>query len=326
MSTTTSSTTTSIDSTFAEDVKHGLTATPKRLNSRWLYDARGSELFQEIMRMDAYYPTDCEYEIFDQQKEEIFELIQQQPGPFHLIEFGAGDGFKTKLLLRHFLAQQATFDYLPIDISGDILRVLEADLAESLPDLKVDIQVDEYFAALHKLNAHDSTRKVLLFLGSNIGNFTRPEALRFLQHMNEEMRPGDQVIVGFDLKKDPNVILTAYNDPDGITREFNLNLLDRMNRELGATFEREHFQHYPYYDPLSGETKSYLISRREQAIHFEALDWTVHFQAWEPIWIELSQKYDFEMIEDFANHSGFQVLQNFIDSRRYYVDSAWELK
>lgn len=311
---------------FALDVLEGLSDYPKHLSSRYFYDAAGSELFRKIMRMDAYYLTDCEYEIFNQQKEDLLTAFMEPGGPFSLVEFGAGDGLKTQILLKHFLERGSDFSYSPIDISGDALDKLEIELSAKFPDLEVDSLPYEYFEALRRLNLKAGNRKVVFFLGSNIGNFTEKQAIHFLRNLANELNPEDRVLIGFDQKKDPNTILTAYNDPEGITRAFNMNLLTRMNRELGADFDPSKFKHTPTYDPLTGETKSYLISTEKQRVHIKALGKTFKFKAWEPIWLELSQKYDARMIKRLAKKSGFEVIKNFKDSKKYYVNSLWKLK
>ena len=316
-----------IDQQMARDVLEGLKASPKRLPSQYFYDDRGSELFCDIMRMESYYPTDCEYEIFKHQAQGICETFAQAGTPFRLIEFGAGDGLKTKLLLHHLLDSHTPFTYLPIDISEGAIDNLVADLKSELPRLEYRAVVGEYFDALHRINEmHGEGHKVILFVGGNIGNFIRPEALKFLRAAAKEMDPQDQILVGFDLKKEPRTILKAYDDSEGITRAFNLNLLTRFNRELGANFNLDQWQHYASYEPLSGETRSYLLSRQEQEVYFAALDETISFHAWEAIWTELSQKYDLSMIAALAEDAGFEVVHNFVDSRGFLVDSVWSLK
>ena len=274
-------------SQFAHDVLKGLRASPKHISSRYFYDDKGSEIFRQIMRMPEYYLTDCEYEIFDQQTDAIQQAFTTDADSFRLIEFGAGDGLKTKLLLKHFLKNKLSFKYTPIDISGSALDNLAKDLSKELPDLKVKPVKGEYFEALHTLYGNFEEQKIVLFLGSNIGNFTQKEAIHFLTRLSSELNKGDLAFIGFDLKKDPEIILKAYNDPAGITREFNLNLLRRMNRELGANFDLKNFRHYPTYDPISGETKSYLLSTQSQIVHFADLDEAIQFDAWEGIWLEL---------------------------------------
>jgi L-histidine N-alpha-methyltransferase len=308
---------------FAKDVRRGLTAKPKFISSKYFYDEVGDRIFQAIMKMKSYYPTNSEYEIFSLYKNELLQLFSPDKQAFHLIEFGAGDGYKTKVLLTHLLEQQFPFNYVPIDISSSVLAKLENDLKQALPSLTVDPIEGEYFAALKTLGELDQKRKVILFLGSNIGNFTSIQAVKFLCELRENMHPNDQVVIGFDLKKDPNVILAAYNDPEGITKSFNINLLSRMNRELGANFDETQFDHFPTYDPITGTTKSHLISKVQQKVSLEALDLVVDFKAWEVIHTEISQKFDEEMIQQLANASGFKVERHFFDCKHYYLNSVW---
>jgi len=314
---------TKYDQTFAEDVKKGLTSTPKYLSSKYFYDDKGSELFQQIMRMPSYYPTDMEFEIFQTHKDKILEYFSEGEAAFQLLEFGAGDGLKTKILLDYFQQQKASFTYCPIDISAAAVNQLEEDLQVKWPKLPLDSFIGDYFKALEAFSKKSDSRKAVLFLGSNIGNFTDSQALHFLQSMAEELRQGDKVLIGFDLKKDPKVILRAYNDPEGITREFNLNLLRRINRELGADFNLDKFIHAPSYNPMTGETKSYIVSTETQAVQLKELDMEVEFFAWEAIWTELSQKYDYKMIQSLAQRSGFEVEANLTDAKNWYVDSIW---
>lgn len=312
-----------ISSQFAKDVDEGLSAKHKHLSSRYFYDAIGDKIFQKIMQMPEYYLTDCEYEIFDLQKAEILSQIQPE-GKFDLVELGAGDGYKTKLLLDYFLKQNANFEYFPVDISKDVLQGLETDLNQLFPDLKVTTLNHEYFSALERLNDMGNCPKVVLFLGSNIGNFSPELALSFFKELNDTLRVGDKLLIGVDLKKDPRTILQAYNDPAGITRSFNLNLLTRMNNELGANFKLENWDHYPNYDPFTGECRSYLMSTVDQDVHIEALQRTYSFKHSEPIHMEISRKYSLENLEEVASKTGFNVQKHFLDSRQYFVDSLWE--
>ncbi|WP_417603126.1 L-histidine N(alpha)-methyltransferase [Owenweeksia hongkongensis] len=315
-------TTQKMTSQFAKDVHEGLSAPQKFLSSRYFYDATGDKIFQQIMAMPEYYLTKCEFEIFNQQKDQILSAIN--PGSkFNLVELGAGDGYKTKILLDHFLKQEANFEYFPVDISGDVLKTLKTDLNDRFPKLKVTNLNYEYFEALERLNELDDSPKVILFLGSNIGNFTPERAQSFFEKLNKVMRPGDKLLSGIDLKKDPHTILEAYNDPAGITRSFNLNLLKRMNRELGANFVIEDWDHFPTYDPFTGECRSYLMSCKKQDVSIEATGHTYSFRDSEPVHMEISRKYRLDEIEDLASKTGFEVSQHFTDSRDYFVDSLW---
>ncbi|TAE47712.1 MAG: L-histidine N(alpha)-methyltransferase [Bacteroidetes bacterium] len=310
--------------TLASDIYDGLSARPKRLSSRWFYDTRGSEIFQEIMGLEEYYPTRCEMEVFRQHAATMAKVFAEE-GEFRLLEFGAGDGLKTRLLLDALIATGVPFSYCPIDISESALEGLTEALRQEYPSLNIIPLHHDYVSALEAINHLEQMRSVVLFLGSNIGNFTEAESLRFLFQLRGELRPGDQLMIGFDLKKDPHTILAAYNDSKGVTRAFNINLLTRLNRELGANFDLEGFEHYPTYDPLSGETRSYLVSKRRQQVDIPGCDLVVQFEAWEAIWVELSQKFDLAMIRALATRTGFRIEGTYTDSRNYFVDVIWKM-
>ncbi len=317
-----SSTITNFSKTFAADVERGLSATPKYLSSKYFYDAEGDKIFQQIMRMPEYYLTDCEYKIFNRQKEGILSAISGGE-KFDLVELGAGDGYKTKVLIQYFLEKNVDFEYFPVDISKDVLDYLKEDLNREFPNLKVTPLNYEYFAALEKLNQLNGAPKVLLFLGSNIGNFDITAVEKFYNGLHQVMNHGDQILNGIDLKKDPRTIRRAYDDPSGITKRFNLNLLTRMNRELGANFNIDNFDHYASYDPLSGEARSYLMSMVKQEVKIDAIEKTFSFDHSEPIHTEISRKYSLGEIENLASKTNFRVKEHFLDSKEYFVDSLW---
>jgi len=182
----------------------------------------------------------------------------------------------------------------------------------------------DYFHILRSLKDISSRRKVLLFLGSNIGNFTREQSIAFFRSLRYAMSDEDLLFVGFDLQKDPHVIAAAYDDNEGVTAKFNINLLTRINRELGSDFDTDKFLHYANYRPNEGSARSFLISGENQTVSIAALGRSFEFAQWEPIFMEISQKYSMRMIESLAAESGFEIKQNFFDSRRYYCDSLWK--
>jgi len=258
---------------FANDVLHGLFRAPKAIPSRYFYDEEGNRLFQKIMDLPEYYLTDCELEILETQRERIAGHIGNKA--FNLVELGAGDGTKTRILLRHFCERGMDFRFVPIDICRPALLQLVECCGRELPGMPVD---------------------------------------------------GDLVLVGFDLKKDIEVMMRAYNDPRGVTADFNLNLLRRINRELGGDFNLDRFQHYSTYDVLSGAMESYLVSRERQSISIDAIQTQFSFQAWEPIHTEVSNKYLPDGISSMAGETGFEVVDEMYDLRRYFADSLWRVR
>lgn len=314
---------THIDSQFKRDVLKGLSSFPKFLESKYFYDKRGDELFQEIMGLSEYYLTNCELEILTQNKEKILKEIQPD-NFFHLIDLGAGDAFKTKILLKYFVDQGIYFQYVPVDISENAIKKVTKDLQKQMPGIQINGLSKEYHAALHSLPA--GNRKVILFLGASIGNFTRQETLSFLRSVSENMSRDDLFIIGLDLKKDPNVVLAAYNDAAGVTKQFNLNLLQRINREMGANFDLNQFDHAPHYSAENGEARSALVSIKNQEVRIPALDLVIELQKGEPIHTEISRKYNLTEIEYMAAASGFEIIENLLDSKHYFTNTIWRKK
>jgi len=312
-------------SSFEKDVITGLTSTPKYLSSKYFYDDEGSRIFQQIMQMPEYYLTNCELEIFSKSKQAILESFSPGMEPFDLIELGAGDGMKTAILLQYFLEQDISFEYMPIDISGEAVNKLMEMMRHKLPELTIHGKTGDYFEMMDDINQYDHHKKILMFLGSNIGNFNLSESISFLQKLNHIMQQDDLLFIGFDLKKEPRLILDAYNDPQGHTAAFNLNLLQRMNDELDADFYLGNFKHREDYNHETGIAKSFLISLKKQTVTINKLNTSILFEAGEKIFMEMSQKYDLPMINDLAANSGFKVAKNFFDSREYFVNSLWRV-
>lgn len=308
---------------FHSDVIKGLKKHPKKLSSKYFYDKTGDRLFQEIMAMPEYYLTKCELDIFKNKTENLTTLITSEDEPFDLIELGAGDAMKSSYLLKYLVENEKDFTYMPIDISGNILSVLNEKLSIEIPELKIVSLEGDYFEMLYKAASMSSRKKVVLFLGSNIGNMNQDEAENFCLDLNKNLNPGDVVLIGFDLKKNPHTILDAYNDDTGITAAFNLNLLARINRELKADFEIRNFQHYQTYDPVTGACRSYLVSLKDQNVTIQ--DQIISFEENELIDMEVSQKFSESEISTLAEKSGFQVIGEIRDSKKWFVDSVWKV-
>jgi L-histidine N-alpha-methyltransferase len=307
---------------FAKDVIKGLTAEHKHLSSKYFYDDNGSRIFQEIMKMPEYYLTDSEFEILSLQAKQITETLNF-PEPFNIIELGAGDGFKIFKLLEYLQSNNIKFNYIPIDISQEAIDILIKSLKERLPNLNIQPKVGDYFEILQEQN-HGNFQSLLLFLGSNIGNYRTNEATDLLNLFYKNMNRGDKLLIGIDLKKNPLTIQQAYFDPNGITKRFNINLLIRINREFDADFKIDDFDFYCQYDATSGEVKSYLVSLKRQTVYLKKLDSVIEFDQNELIWTELSKKYTPSEIESMAQKSGFVVNQHFLDCKYYFTDSLWE--
>lgn len=310
--------------TFAQDVLLGLSSNPKTLSSKYFYDAKGDKIFQQIMALPEYYLTRKEFEILEKLHEAILKPILDLGVPFNLVELGAGDGQKTKILLRYLESKQAEFSYFPIDFSATVLDELTADLATQFPNLSVTAIENTYRGALREKMWENGRITLILFMGANLGNFQLEEAYELLDHLRIGSSYEDFVLIGLDLKKDPQTILDAYHDSRGVTEAFNLNLLHRINRELNADFDDDAFMHWPTYDPISGECRSYLVSKKKQTVNLRLLDRAIDFEAFEPIFMEVSKKYSLGEIQDLAKRSGFKHIEHFTDSQDYFVNSLWQ--
>lgn len=311
---------------FADDVLSGLSETPKHLSSRYFYDAEGSRLFLEIMKLPEYYLTRAETSIFKTHSVEICNaFLEFASGGIDIFELGAGDGAKTAILIERLLEMKARFSYLPIDISEEANDILVRRFARRFPNLRIAPQTGNYLEILDSLKLKSERRKVILFLGSNIGNFGQPSADKFFNRLRAAMNPGDLLFIGFDLQKDPKTILAAYDDSKGVTRAFNLNLLARINRELGGDFDLNLFSHFAIYNPADGAARSFLISRKRQAVHIAALRKNIFiFRSGSRFFMEISQKYTRQMIVEQARRSGFAIKRDFVEPDYYYVDSLWQ--
>jgi len=305
---------------FKKEVEDGLSRTPKTLPSKYFYDKVGDELFVKIMHSSEYYLTRAELEIFKTKSDQIINTLEVGKDEyFELIELGAGDGLKTKELLNCLIDRGFNFDYYPVDISQNALNKLEYSLKNALPELGIKIQQGDYFEILASLK-NSKHPKVILFLGSNIGNMTDEVAAEFIYQLGSNLTSNDKLLLGVDLKKDPSIVLPAYNDSNGFTRDFNLNLLSRINNELGADFDVTQFSHQPAYSESEGIARSFLESLKKQEIYIEALDKSFEFKTGEKIETEISRKYDDEIIQKLIGNTDFKLVGKLSDKMDYFAD------
>ena len=238
---------------------------------------------------------------------------------FEIIELGAGDGTKTKELLKELLKQGYKFDYTPIDISDNALTLLKANLLTEMPTLNVVPKQGDYFEVLSSFK-ESKRKKVILFLGSNIGNLTDDLSAKFLNELNQNINSGDCLLLGVDLIKDVNVVLPAYNDEQGITSRFNLNLLDRINKELDANLNVSKFKHVPEYTKEEGIAKSYLVSTEDQIVKISGVNKFFEFKSGEKIHTEISRKYNDDIVDDILKGTDFTITNKIMDSKAYFAD------
>lgn len=305
---------------FAQDVDHGLSQTHKKLSSKYFYNQTGDALFIEIMKMPEYYLTRSEMEIFSQQTSALIEALEIDPSVhFELIELGAGDGSKTKKLLKALSDAHYQYDYMPIDISKNVLDLLENSINNELPEVSVATKHGDYFTMLESLKESQHP-KVVLFLGSNIGNMNDKMASEFLYALGSNLKTNDKLLLGVDLIKSADVVMPAYNDKQGITQRFNMNLLHRMNQELDATFDVEAFEHAPEYDEEEGIAKSYITSKCDQQVSVKATGKVYPFKKGEKIHTETSRKYNDELLQQLLRKTDFTVTHKLTDSKNYFAD------
>ena len=296
---------------FREEVLCGLRKPQKELPSKFFYDARGSQLFEQICALDEYYLTRTELGIMREHAREMVEVLGPQ---CLLVEYGSGNSTKTRLLLDH-LRQPAA--YVPIDISKEHLIQAATALAAAYPDLEVLPVCADYTTDFElPVPTAPAMRRVVYYPGSTIGNFDREPARRFLRHIAGVCGPGGGLLIGVDLRKDPGKLHHAYNDWEGVTAAFNLNLLARINRELGADFQPDRFRHYAFYNPREGRVEMHLVSLAKQTVHVG--DAAFSFAIGESIWTESSYKYHLDEFADMAGAVGFAVAQVWTDPQELF--------
>jgi len=309
-----------IASSFADDVRAGLTASPKSLPPKYLYDELGSVLFEAITLLPEYYLTRAEVEILEAHAPAIAGALRR---PVRLVELGSGNDRKARLLVAALLARQEHLLYLPIDISESALQASAERLLKAFDGLSVLAFAGEYAAGLAALAREPEARgpgsTLVAFLGSTLGNLEPAERVALLSSIRQALAPGDALLLGVDLKKPARVLVPAYDDPLGVTAAFDLNLLARINRELGGEFEIRSFRHRARYDERLHRIEMHLESRREQAVSIRGLGIEVHFAKGETIHTESSYRFDEEGMGELARATGFRVLRSWSDRERRFA-------
>ncbi|HZS06160.1 MAG TPA: L-histidine N(alpha)-methyltransferase [Blastocatellia bacterium] len=308
------------ESSFAADVRVGLTARPKRLPPKYFYDDLGSHLFEAICHLPEYYPTRSEAEILQRYAGEIAGSL---PGPVSVVELGSGSSVKTRYIIEALMARQGQLLYQPIDISATMLEQSAHTLLKDYPSLRIAAQARDYTKGLGALERDHDEAVLALFLGSNIGNYDPQAAQGLLRQVRHSLRAGDGLLLGADLKKSTEILEAAYNDALGVTAAFNLNLLSRINRELDADFDLKKFEHRAFYNREQGRIEMHLVSRGAQTIRIRGIRLTVEMQAGETIHTENSYKYDFEQLTGLAAATGFRVAQVWLDAGERFSSNLW---
>ena len=300
---------------FRVDVEHGLSSTPKSIPPKYFYDEQGSRLFEQITALDAYYPTRTEASILSDHGLEILETMGDT---VTMVELGSGSSTKTRLLLDILAHRQQRVDYVPIDISPTIVTQFGQQLLADYPSLHIRGLICDYPLALDALKEEPGQRRLFLFLGSSMGNYHPHQATGLLQEVRGAMADHDRLLLGLDLKKDPAVLHMAYNDPEGVTAAFNLNLLGQINRELEGRFEVERFAHKALYNVEEGRVELYLESKMHQIIPIKALERGFTFREGETIHTEYSYKFDRQRLENILGQCDLKIERQFLDRRRWF--------
>lgn len=303
-----------LSSGIAEDVWEGLSARPKRLPPKLFYDAEGSQLFEEITETGEYYPTRTERAILRQYSDEIARTAGTN---LTLIELGAGSASKTRVIIEALLRRQMRLEFHPVDVSASALQQAVTSLNGDFPRLHVSPIVADYTYGLPQLRAL-AGRKLVLFIGSTIGNFEPEEALHFLRRVRQSLQPGDALLLGFDLVKDSQTLHDAYNDRRGVTARFNKNVLARVNRELGGDFDLAAFNHVAFWNPDMSRIEMHLESRADQTVCVRDLGERFHFSRGERIHTENSYKFTGESIQQLLQGSGFMLEKSWTDAKEWF--------
>ena len=308
---------------FAKEVMIGLGKKRKKLNPTLFYDQKGSELFEKICMQPEYYLTVTEYKILIENINLLLSLYDNKE--VCIVELGSGSSKKTKILLKYFLEKQnGNLHYFPIDISKEFLYKSSLQLYNDLPKIITHPIASDYFDGIRTvtkcINSQNNipNNKLILFLGSSIGNFEPKDAIIFLRSIREEVNKEDSLLIGFDLQKKKNILEAAYNDLEGITAKFNLNILERINKELLGDFKIENFEHQAYYNQQKNRIEMHLISKVKQKVKVNKLNHVFVFENGETILTEYSHKYTIKSIEELANKCNFNVKRNFLDKNEWF--------
>jgi L-histidine N-alpha-methyltransferase len=301
-------------SPIADDVISGLSASPKRLPPRLFYDAAGSDLFEQITELPEYYLTRTERAILSQHAS---EMLKDAGEGLTLIELGAGTASKTRVIIEALLRQQMSATFYPIDVSASALEIARDTLKSEFPALKVRPLVGDYSAGLSQLSGTPG-RKLVLYIGSSIGNFEPDEAGALLKTIRKSLTTGDALLLGADMVKDEAVLLAAYNDEQGVTARFNLNILARINRELGGDFDLSEFRHRAIWNAAQSRIEMHLESLRPQTVLISEIDLRVRFRRGETIHTENSYKFTAGMVREILSAGGFELEKTWMDEKKWF--------
>jgi len=306
---------TKIEKSFVDEVTFSLTQQSKFINPKFFYDLKGSELFEKICNLPEYYPTRTEISIIQNLNGELSHYLDSS---FRLVELGSGTSIKTRLILDILNQIQKKIEYFPIDIS-EILTESSSLLQRDYENLHITGIVDTYEGGLEFLKNYDDKKNLIIFLGSSFGNFTPDDGKIFLKKINSTMKNGDLFLIGLDLVKNKIILENAYNDSQGMTAKFNLNILSRINDELGANFNLDNFSHIALYDEHSQSIEMYLKSLVNQTVHIPKANISIYLKQNELIHTEHSYKFQISQIKDLMHQTGFDIKNMWLDANNYFA-------
>ena len=302
------------ETNVGEDIIQGLTQTPKTLPPKYFYDDLGSELFEQICELSEYYPTRTETKILQQNAHKIAQIT----GACELVELGSGSSTKTRLLLNAYEAADYPLRYLPIDVSAGILESSAEQLLLDYPSLQVFGLVSTYELALQQLKTAQLPTRMIFFLGSTLGNLNHQECEIFFSQVTDALKVGEYFLLGIDLQKSRQLLEAAYNDHQGVTAEFNLNMLRHLNRRFGGNFELKQFEHWAFYNEQRDQIEMHLRSLKSQTVRLESLDLTVDFEPGETIMTEISRKFNLSLIQQDLQAKGLKPIQVWTDEKQWF--------
>ena len=296
------------------DLIAGLTQAQKSIPCHYLYDDRGSEIFEQICELPEYYPTRTEAQIL----RDYGSAIAQRTGNCELIELGSGSSTKTRLLFDAYQSLGEALYYVPIDVSAGMLEASAQQLLAEYPTLEIHGLIGTYEQALAHLPPSPTSKRMVFFLGSSLGNFPPEQCREIFQAVKRALQPGDYFLLGLDLQKSKAILEPAYDDSQGVTAEFNYNLLDHLNRRFQGNFNRQHFRHWTFYNSELGQIETYLRSTQPQTVELKALNLTVDFREGETIHTEISRKFNRQEMAQELAQAGLPVLKTWSDSQEWF--------
>jgi len=316
-----------VNKAFAEVVAFGMSKSPKVLPSEYIYDDKGTALFEKIMELEEYYPTNSEKNIINTRASKLTSLLIGKIPTLQLVELGPGNGEKIAPLLKELSMNCEALQYFPIDVSSKAIELLLHNLEEIMPQ-SATFEIlpinDSYLSGLKQIPSRSGASMAVLLLGGNIGNFDLAERIDFLKEIADQLKKGDRMCIGFDLVKSFRQIQQAYDDSQGVTEAFNKNILQRINAELEGDFDLDSFEFYSTYNPFLQVVQSFLVSRKRQEVTIPGINQTYLFEIGDFIHTENSFKFTVPQIEELAKKTGFQVIEVLNDDNHWFADVIWE--